>query len=163
MAYYGATNPNRPTFSLRAPNLPSYSPPNSPEPLREGGSPQQAPPAPPPHRTRPHVNVILLDATDGRQTLVDLTKTLAEMAQHGKLRPADVSPELIDAEISETVMGEPDLLILFGDRVVLDGYPPWQVRLTEIFHLQDSAGGVGYNCFLRALYKYAKAEMKFGR
>ena len=64
--------------------------------------------------------------------MVDLTRTLAGMAQRGKISPSDVSKELIDAEISEGVMGEPDLLILFGPRVVLDGYPPWQVRLTEI-------------------------------
>lgn len=54
------------------------------------------------------------------------------MSQRNKIAPSDISPELIDAEITESVMGEPDLLILFGPRVVLKGYPPWQVRLTEI-------------------------------
>lgn len=69
---------------------------------------------------------------DGRQTLVDLTKTLAEMAQKGKIATGEITAELVDAELNEGVMGEPDLLMLFGPRVVLDGYPPWQVRLTEI-------------------------------
>lgn len=64
--------------------------------------------------------------------MVDLTKTLAEMSQRNKITPSDISMELIDAEITESVMGEPDLLILFGPRVALKGYPPWQVRLTEI-------------------------------
>lgn len=54
------------------------------------------------------------------------------MSQKAKLSPEDISPELIDAELSESIMGEPDLLMLFGDSVVLQGYPPWQVRLTEI-------------------------------
>ena len=94
--------------------------------------------------------------------LVDLTKTLAEMSQRGKLSPPDVSAELIDAEISESVMGEPDLMILFGDRIMLDGYPPWQARLTEIFHVQDNTGGVGYHVFLRALYKYGQAQFRIG-
>lgn len=85
------------------------------------------------------------------------------MSQDGKLLPADITAELIDAEISESVMGEPDLLICFGERVVLDGYPPWQVRLTEIYYAQDNIGGVGYHVFLRALYKFAKAEMRVGR
>lgn len=85
------------------------------------------------------------------------------MAQDHKLQPADISAELIDAEISESVMGEPDLLICFGDRVVLDGYPPWQVRLTEIYGVQDHVGGVEYHVFLRGLYRFAKAEMRFGR
>ena len=119
--------------------------------------------------------------------------------------------ELIDAEISETTRasffgsgdhedfgastGEPDLLIVFGPYVNLDGYPPWQIRLTEIFctksgieargvkqrsqrikgrravsqteklYQQTSrpAGSVEYQGFLRALWKYAGAEMRFGR
>ena len=61
-----------------------------------------------------------------------LTKTLAEMSQKHKLGLDDISAELIDAELSESVMGEPDLLIIFGESVVLQGYPPWQVRLSEI-------------------------------
>ena len=85
------------------------------------------------------------------------------MAQDQKLQPSDISAELIDAEISESVMGEPDLLICFGDRVVLDGYPPWQVRLTEIYGVQDHVGGVEYHVFLKGLYRFAKAEMRFGR
>lgn len=63
---------------------------------------------------------------------MDLTKTLSEMSQHGKLNSKEVTSEVIDAELREGVMDEPDLLILFGDRVKLEGYPPWQVRLTEI-------------------------------
>ena len=85
------------------------------------------------------------------------------MSQSHKLRPSDISQELIDAEISESVMSEPDLLLLFGEKAVLEGYPPWQVRLTEIFALQDWTGGVGYHVFLRGLRRYGGAEMRFGR
>lgn len=85
------------------------------------------------------------------------------MSQSHKLSPPDVSQELIDAEISESVMGEPDLLLLFGEKVQLEGYPPWQVRLTEIFALRDWTGGVGYHVFLRGLRKFGGAEMRFGR
>ena len=109
-----------------------------------------------------HLSVLLLSEGDGRATLVDLTKTLAEMSQRNKLSADDISLDLIDAEISESVMAEPDLLILFGPYVKLQGYPPWQVRLTEIYHSQDNCG-VGYQVFLRALYNFAKAQMKFGR
>lgn len=98
----------------------SFSPPSSPP---SDGSAQ---------KSTPHLSILLLSASDGRRTLVDLTKTLAEMSQKSKLAPEDISAELIDAELTESVMGEPDLLLLFGDSVVLQGYPPWQVRLTEI-------------------------------
>lgn len=84
------------------------------------------------------------------------------MSQRRKLSPHDISLDLVDAELTESVMGEPDLLVLFGPSVDLQGYPPWQARLTEIFHAQDNTA-VGYQVFLRALYSYAKAQMRFGR
>ena len=93
---------------------------------------------------------------------MDLTKTLAEMSQRSKLSSDDISQELIGAELAESVMSEPDLLVLFGPTVELSGYPPWQLRLTEMFHVQDNHG-VGYQVFLRALYNYANAQMRFGR
>ena len=94
--------------------------------------------------------------------MVDLTKTLTEMAQRSKISPADISIDLIEAELSESVMDEPDLLVLFSPTVELDGYPPWQVRLTEVFHVQDNES-VGYLVFYRALCKYANAEFRVGR
>jgi dehydrodolichyl diphosphate syntase complex subunit NUS1 len=109
-----------------------------------------------------HLSILLISSEDGRDSLVDLTKTLAEMSQRSKLSSKDISMDLVDAEISESVMGEPELLILFSPSVELAGYPPWQVRLTEIFHVQDNQG-VGYQVFLRALYNFANAQMRFGR
>ena len=84
------------------------------------------------------------------------------MAQHGKLTPNDISLDLVDAEITESVMEEPELLVLFGPHVELKGYPPWQLRLTEIYHSQDNTG-VEYLVWLKGLYKLAKAQMRFGR
>ncbi|KAI4751758.1 nuclear undecaprenyl pyrophosphate synthase-like protein [Aureobasidium sp. EXF-3400] len=150
-AYFGHDNPNKPTLSLGAPHMQSFSPPASPKSSLHASS----------AKSPPHLSILLLSASDGRGTLVDLTKTLAEMSQKGKLAPKDISMDLVDAELTESVMGEPDLLMLFADSVHLKGYPPWQLRLTEIFHVPDN-NGVGYQVFLRGLYKYAQAQMRFG-
>jgi dehydrodolichyl diphosphate syntase complex subunit NUS1 len=149
-SYFGNKHP---ALSVRAPHLPALeSTPSTP--IGDLGDDTSSP--------QYHLSVLLLSADDGRDSLVDLTKTLAEMSQRSKLSPADISQDLIDAEISEIVMGEPDLLILFGPIVELQGYPPWQIRLTEIFHVEDNQG-VGYQVFLRGLYSYANAQMRFGR
>ncbi|KAK1069330.1 hypothetical protein LTR74_004896 [Friedmanniomyces endolithicus] len=153
-SYYGSSL-SKPTISLRAPHHPSYSPPHSPD-LQNSSNGSVV-------RPQPHLAILLLSSSDSRQTLVDLTRTLATMSQDNKLSPHDISTELIDAEITESVMGEPDLLIIFGDRILLDGYPPWQIRLTEIYGVRDHGGGVGYSVFLRGLMRYAGAEMRFGR
>lgn len=109
-----------------------------------------------------HLNVLFISAEDGRESMVDLTKTLTEMSQKAKLSPKDIGLDLIDAELSEGIMSEPDLLITFGPHVELDGYPPWPIRLTEIFCLKDNQE-VGYQVFLRALRNYTSAQFRKGR
>jgi len=46
------------------------------------------------------LEVIFISEEDGRESLVDLTKTLCDMAQRGKISSEDVSVELIDAEVT---------------------------------------------------------------
>ncbi|KAH6670646.1 nuclear undecaprenyl pyrophosphate synthase-like protein [Halenospora varia] len=145
-SYFG---PEHPGITLRAPHTPSVESPATSPTIDSRGAAK-------------NLSVLLLSSEDGRDSLVDLTKTLAEMSQRSKLSVKDISLDLVDAEISESVMGEPDLLILFSPTVELSGYPPWQMRLTEIFHVHDNQG-VGYQVFLRALYNYANVQMRFGR
>ena len=45
---------------------------------------------------------MFISEEDGRESMVDLTKTLCDMAQRGKLSSEDVSVELIDAEVKGT-------------------------------------------------------------
>lgn len=145
-SYFGATHP---ALSIRAPHIPSM---------------ESAPTTPLTEDTPSlgQLSILLISEEDGQDSIVDLTKTLTEMSQRGKISADDINIDLLDAELSESVMGEPELLILFGPHVELDGYPPWQIRLTEIYNVQDN-NGVGYQVFLRALYNYAQTQMRFGR
>ncbi|GLB04396.1 hypothetical protein AtubIFM57258_010362 [Aspergillus tubingensis] len=180
-SYYGSPA-QQPTLRLFAPHHPIYN------------TQQDVPPSD--RHNASSLTVLLLSATDGRETFVDLTKTLAEMSQTGKLSPEDITMELVDAEISEittqptqptasvnqgsTRMGlsrnaslvkpEPDLLLVFGPFLKLDGYPPWHIRLTEMYctggrnsGITNSDEAVEYHGFLRGLWHYAGAQMRFGR
>ena len=198
--YFGA-GPEAPTLRTVAPNHAAVSTSTGSAPMEANGttvSPVSLPGASGP--IRPHLDLLLLSASDGRDTLVDLTRTLTEMAQSNKLSPKDITSDLINTEISATTSvlpptpprspvlrpetsvrpagkdsdigpGEPDLLIVFAPIVQLDGYPPWQIRLTEIFCVGDSGGDVSgrsatrveYQAFLRGLWRYAGAQMRFGR
>jgi dehydrodolichyl diphosphate syntase complex subunit NUS1 len=118
--------PTIPTLSVGAPSKQSYSPPHTPPSM--ASSTDSAAAAGPTQ----HLKLLLLGENDGRSTLVDLTKIFAQMAQQKKISVDDVSGELVDAEMNAAVMDEPDLLVLFGPRIELQGYPPWHIRLTEI-------------------------------
>ncbi|KAJ4295847.1 hypothetical protein N0V88_004549 [Collariella sp. IMI 366227] len=154
-AYFG---PHYPSVSLGAPHMPTIESPALPLATSHEGIDNEEID----DEDREHISILLISAEDGRDSIVDLTKTLAEMAQRKKLNTADITEELVDAELSESIMHEPELLILFGPHVDLAGYPPWQIRLTEIFHLRDNQG-VGYQVFYRGLRKFAQAQMRKGR
>ncbi|KAJ9615553.1 hypothetical protein H2200_001628 [Cladophialophora chaetospira] len=183
LASYFGPAPAAPSLRVFAPNHSSMTSSRTP-------SPQNQPMPTNGTDGRPHLDLLLLSATDGRDTLVDLTRTLAEMAQAHKILPKDITSNLINTEISATTAipssrpqdgpkppgkqvdaGEPDLVIVFGPIVKLDGYPPWQIRLSEIYCVGDSGGDVSgsgstrveYQAFLRALWKYAGAEFRYGR
>ena len=166
LAYFGPVN--CPSLTVGAPHTPSIETPSLSRGLEHDQTPSDSDTEASvdagirPTGSSKHLSVLLISAEDGRDSVVDLTKTLAEMAQRKKLRPADITLELVDAELSESIMGEPDLLVLFGPHIELEGYPPWQIRLTEIFHVQDNHG-VGYHVFIRALQRYAQAQMRRGR
>lgn len=192
LASYFGPAPATPTLRVFAPNHASMSPSPSPSP-QIPAHPVNGSNGTASTGERLHLDLLLLSATDGRDTLVDLTRTLAEMAQAQKISPKDITSNLINTEISATTTisdqrhpvdhspksstakmveaGEPDLVIVFGPNVKLDGYPPWQIRLSEIFCVGDSGGDVAgsgstrveYQGFLRGLWKYAGAEMRFGR
>ncbi|PKY00189.1 Undecaprenyl diphosphate synthase [Aspergillus campestris IBT 28561] len=183
-SYYDSSR--QPALQLFAPHHPVYNPSSDSE-RTQSSAPGSG-----------SLTVLLLSATDGRETFVDLTKTLAEMSQNGKLSPEDITMELVDAEISEittqpsqaaaalsddnsndqssiespgvSIKPEPDLLLVFGSFLKLDGYPPWHIRLTEMFCTGDKISNISgcgeaveYQGFIRGLWHYAGAQMRFGR
>ena len=101
--------------------------------------------------------VNLLSAEDGRETIVELSRTMGELARTNKLSVNDLTIDLIDGEMKNLVIDEPDLVILFSPQIDLQGFPPWQIRLSEIFHQPDN-DEVSYGVFLTALQKYASSR-----
>lgn len=108
------------------------------------------------------LTIHLLSEEDGRDCLVELTKTLSELAVAKKLKPRDITVEVIDEQMNMLVVAEPDLLIVFGPTLDLQGFPPWQIRLTEIYHQPDN-DAVTYGVFLKALQNFASCKQNVGK
>jgi undecaprenyl pyrophosphate synthase len=129
------------------------------------------------------MEILIISGEDGRLPIVDLARTLGDMTKQGKLFPEEISIDLVNEELTgktfisqltvESLMTEPDLLILFSPQVDLQGFPPWQLRLTEILyrpcfrraycsHLPDNSS-FNYSIFLRGLQEYDRAEFRIGR
>lgn len=111
---------------------------------------------------RKDLAITLLSRMDGKPTIVELTKTMSELAQNNELSVQDISVDLIDEELLELVGPEPDLLISFGPNLDLQDYPPWHIRLSEIYWEPDNKE-MSYAVFLRALRKFASCKVNVGK
>lgn len=107
--------------------------------------------------------ITLISEEDGRKSLVDLTRSLGDLALLKKINARDITIASIDTELKHLIVDEPDLVILFGPKIDLDGFPPWQMRLSEIFHLPDNNDQVSYPVFLKSLERYAGCKINVGR
>lgn len=108
------------------------------------------------------IEIALLSNRDGRETIVDLTKTMAELCASDDLKISDITMDLVDTELTQLVGKEPDLLLYFGPALDLQGYPPWHIRLTE-FYWEPDNNAVAYSVFIRGLRNYAGAKMNVGK
>ncbi|XBW37448.1 hypothetical protein QEN19_003029 [Hanseniaspora menglaensis] len=108
------------------------------------------------------IEVILLSKVDGRETIVDLTKSMAELCKQGLLDEKDITQDLVDKELRKLVGEEPDLLLYFGPNLDLQGFPPWHIRLTELFWEHDN-NDVSYTVFIRGLKEYAGSKVNVGK
>lgn len=104
----------------------------------------------------------LLSERDGRATLVELTRTFANLASENKLNPSDVTVELVDEQLTSLVGHEPDLILMFTPQLDLQGFPPWHVRVSELYYLEDN-DRMNYLVFKRAFQKFAEVKINLGR
>ncbi|KAK9368246.1 Decaprenyl diphosphate synthase-like protein [Lipomyces kononenkoae] len=112
--------------------------------------------------TEPDLNISFISQEDGRQFLVDLTREFAYKAAKGEFESSKVTVESVDRLASQLVINEPELIVLFGPKLDLDGFPPWQVRLSEIYYAPFN-NSVTYNVLLRGIRRYSKCKINIGR
>jgi len=111
---------------------------------------------------QPDLQVNLLSHVDGRMRIVEVTRSLAIEAIKGNIKSETVDVAEVDRRLSVPQFSEPQLLILFSPKIELDGFPPWHIHLTEIFHVPGN-DSFRYTIFLKGLHKYSKCDQRFGR
>ncbi|POY76474.1 hypothetical protein BMF94_0675 [Rhodotorula taiwanensis] len=118
----------------------------------------EAPPAP--------LRVNLVSRAAGRPRLARLAQDLAVQSHQ---TGAEVKSERVSEVADSLPLGEPDLLLVLGGSYLrLHGFPPWQLRLTEMYHHSwptwfSKPPELTYNILRRALDVYGRAEMRLGR
>ncbi|CAG9857019.1 unnamed protein product [Phyllotreta striolata] len=104
------------------------------------------------------IHVKILTEEDGRENIVNLTKELAV----DRDRANGISIESINGWLLERFeFPDPDMGLVCGGRLHILNYPPWQLRLTEFFRLNDLSN-ITFSSFLDYLEMFSKCEQRVG-
>lgn len=95
----------------------------------------------------------IISKSDGRKKFVDDARMLS------KLEPEDINLESVDKQVGW--LSDPELLISFGSPLCLYGFPPWQLRLTEIFSIPTHRR-IPQRIFFDCLRRYSRTSQREG-
>eukprot|EP00877_Chromochloris_zofingiensis_P014988 jgi/Chrzof1/9743/Cz04g14070.t1 len=102
-----------------------------------------------------------------RQDITQAAKYVATMVAEGKLRPDQVTEDLLEAHLSTahlvSEVGAPDLLIRTSGEQRLSNYLLWEMAYTELYFTNVLWPDFKPEHFYAALKEYAARDRRYGR
>lgn len=95
----------------------------------------------------------ILSRSDGRPKFIEGVRDLI------KLPPKDINIDLVQERLGWPM--DPELLIVFGTPLCLHGFPPWPLRLTEIFTIATHRA-IPRKVFIDCLRRYSRTSQRVG-
>jgi len=95
----------------------------------------------------------------------EITRAFAGLARDveaGRLRPQDITPELVDARLDTAGIPDPDLIIRTSGEERLSNFLLWQAAYSEFMFVPDYWPDFTRDLFFAALEKYAARDRRFG-
>lgn len=105
--------------------------------------------------------VIALDY-GGQWDITQAVRKLATQVKAGELEPDDISPELIDRNVSISDLPRPDLCIRTGGDARISNFMLWHFAYSELYFTNTLWPDFGELEFARALADYSRRERRFG-
>jgi undecaprenyl diphosphate synthase len=98
----------------------------------------------------------------GQWDIAQAAQKLARQVQAGSLQPQDITPELIDRNISISDLPRPDLCIRTGGDARISNFMLWHFAYTELYFTDTLWPDFTESEFARALAEYSRRERRFG-
>ncbi|WP_006787097.1 polyprenyl diphosphate synthase [Thiorhodospira sibirica] len=116
-------------------------------------------------RTRDNTGMTLVIAAGygGRWDLTQAMQRLALQVQAQALRPEQITPQLMEEQLTTVGLADPDLFIRTGGEQRLSNFLLWQLAYTELFFSEVLWPDFDETELQRAFEFYAKRERRFGR
>lgn len=114
--------------------------------------------------TRNNTDATVVIAVDygGQWDIAQAAQKLALQVQEGSLQPQDITPELIDQNISIGDLPPPDLCIRTGGDARISNFMLWHFAYSELYFTDILWPDFGEAEFARALAEYSIRERRFG-
>ncbi len=114
--------------------------------------------------TRDNTEATMVIAVDygGQWDITEAAKALAQKVGEGALDPADITPEMLDANISISDLPRPDLCIRTGGDARISNFMLWHFAYSELYFTEVLWPDFGELEFARALDDYSQRERRFG-
>ena len=114
--------------------------------------------------TRGNTGATVVIAVDygGQWDIAQAAQKLARQVQQGNLQPQDITPELIDRNISISDLPRPDLCIRTGGDARISNFMLWHFAYTELYFTDILWPDFNASEFARALTEYSLRERRFG-
>lgn len=97
-----------------------------------------------------------------RDELARAMSSLAQDVAAGRLRPEDISPEMIDARLDTVGIPDPDLIIRTSGEERLSNFLLWQAAYSELMFVPEYWPDFDGAMFRAALEKFSMRERRFG-
>jgi undecaprenyl diphosphate synthase len=98
----------------------------------------------------------------GQWDIAQAAQKLARLVQAGSLQPNDITPELIDRNVSISDLPRPDLCIRTGGDARISNFMLWHFAYTELYFTDILWPDFNEAEFARALAEYSLRERRFG-
>ena len=98
----------------------------------------------------------------GRWDVAEATRRIAKRLAAGEITEEDISPQLIDAEISIADLPTPDLCIRTGGDHRISNFMLWQFAYSELYFTETLWPDFGADDLVLALEDYSGRERRFG-
>lgn len=114
--------------------------------------------------TRGNSGATVVIAVDygGQWDVAQAARKLARQVREGRLQPDDITPELIDRNVSISDLPRPDLCIRTGGDARISNFMLWHFAYTELYFTDTLWPDFNESEFARALTEYSQRERRFG-
>jgi len=98
----------------------------------------------------------------GQWDLIQATKSIAKQIESGEIKPDDITPEMINQNLSLCDLPEPDLFIRTGGEQRISNFLIWQLAYSELYFTNTLWPDFDRHAFEMALESFAGRQRRFG-